>query len=97
METLVATVLIVIIFVLSSLTLNGMFSNTIKSDASQIEVYLNELEYLYQTERLELPHYSQYKNWEVSAERIIYNQEISIEIEAIHDKKVISRKLFENY
>ena len=98
METLVATVLIVIIFMLSSLILNNLFSYTIKSDVSQIETYLNELEYLHETENLQLPYYYDLDEWEVSVEREIQDNKAFIEFEAVNEKmdKKLLRKRFEH-
>ena len=47
METLVASVLIVVVFMISSMILNNLFSNTIKSNTRAIEAHINELQYLY--------------------------------------------------
>ena len=66
METLIATVLIVVVFMLASMILNNLFSNTIKSNTRNVEAYLNELQYLYNNEKLSLPYYNDYKQWNVS-------------------------------
>lgn len=66
METLVATVLLVVIFMLASLILNNLFSNTINSNTDAIDNYLNELEYLYLNEEIEVPFYDDFKNWEIN-------------------------------
>jgi len=66
METLVATVLIVVVFMIASMILNNLFSNTIKSNTRDIDAHLNELCYLYSNDKLNLPYYDDYKQWEVS-------------------------------
>ena len=66
METLVATILILVIFMVSSLVLNNLFSNTIKNNARQITAHLNELEYLYYNEKLTIPHHDDFENWTIS-------------------------------
>ena len=68
METLVATVLIVIVFMLSSMILNNLFSNSINSNTRAIETHLSELQYLYINEKLILPYQGNYKTWKVSIE-----------------------------
>jgi len=85
-ETLVSTVLIVIIFMLSSLILNSLFSNTIKNDFSQIETYMNELEYRYETENLQLPYYDDYNEWNISVQNIAENDGALVEFEAVNSK-----------
>ena len=66
METLVATVLIVVVFMMASMILNNLFSNTIKSNIRGVEAHLNELNYLYLNDKLSLPYYDDYKQWEIS-------------------------------
>ncbi len=72
METLVATILIVLIFMIASMSLNNIFSNSIRYSTTDIEAYLNELEYLNINEKLLLPYNEAYKNWNISidSERI---------------------------
>ncbi len=66
METLVATVLIVVVFMMASMILNNLFSNSIKSNTRDVEAYLSELNYLYLNDKLSLPYYDDYKQWEIS-------------------------------
>lgn len=66
METLVATVLIVIVFMIASMILNNLFSNTIKNNTNDINARLNELQYLYQNEKLILPYTDAYKDWTIT-------------------------------
>jgi len=55
METLVATVLIVVVFMITSLLLNSLFANSQKFKAGNKEAYLHELQYRYQQQQLSLP------------------------------------------
>lgn len=98
METLVATVLIVIIFMLASIILNNIFSNTIKNNTRAIEAYLNELEYLKQNDKLQLPFKNTVEYWDVSVENYTENNQTMIEFEAQNrdTKKTISRQYIEN-
>ncbi|GAA3614532.1 hypothetical protein Q4Q39_02680 [Flavivirga amylovorans] len=84
METLVATVLIVVVFMISSMILNNLFSNTIKNNTRTIDTHLNELEYLYINEQLEIPYQDDFNNWEVSITEYKENQSNKIEFEAIN-------------
>lgn len=66
METLVASVLIVVVFMISSMILNNLFSNVIKNDTRAIDGYLNELQYLYRHHKLTVPYQDDFNHWHVS-------------------------------
>ncbi|WP_239021951.1 hypothetical protein [Pontimicrobium aquaticum] len=66
METLVASVIIITVFILASMILNNLFSNTIKNDKRAINVYLNVLEYKYINNKIDLPFFDDFKNWQIS-------------------------------
>ena len=66
METMVATVLIVIIFTVASLIMNSLIRARSKSNQQEISVYLRKLEYHYVHGTLELPYSDEWKNWEIS-------------------------------
>jgi len=66
METLVATVLIVIIFMISSMLLNNIFSNSIKGKSHFVTERLHQLKYKFRNENLKLPHYENVNEWEFS-------------------------------
>ena len=66
METLVATVLIVIIFMISSMLLNNIFSNSIKGKDHHITERLQQLKYEYKNKKLKLPYYENVEEWEFS-------------------------------
>ncbi|WP_347922478.1 hypothetical protein [Pontimicrobium sp. SW4] len=68
METLVATVLIVIIFMITSAILNNIFSSSIKNSTIEIDAHLNELEYLYKNDKLKLPYENDFNKWNVTLE-----------------------------
>ena len=70
METLVATVLLVVIFMLASMVLNNLFSSTIKGNTKDIEVYLTELEYLYRNDKMVLPYDSDFGPWNIGVETV---------------------------
>ncbi len=66
METLVATVLIVVIFMLSSMLLNSLFANTMVRDNKGIKQELLLLEYQLGHNRFPLPYESEWENWQIS-------------------------------
>ncbi|MEP2236879.1 MAG: hypothetical protein ABJI22_00885 [Maribacter sp.] len=66
METLVATVLIVVIFMISSMVLNNIIATNIRQNTDKVEERMNVLEYQYLHKVLELPYYEEYESWEIS-------------------------------
>jgi len=83
METLVATVLIIVVFMMASLILNNVFGNHIKNDRHAIKNYFNELKYLYLSDQITLPYHNDYNNCEISLE-IVKNEKDYILFEAIN-------------
>lgn len=69
METLVATVLIIVIFMIASLTINNILSISIGKETSKINAHLNELHYNYLHDQIEIPYYEYFEDWDVSIER----------------------------
>jgi len=86
METLIATVLIVIIFMLASMTLNNLFSNTINNSTQAIKTHLNELEYLEKNIQLQLPYTETFQSWNVTIATYKENNKLFIEFEAVNPK-----------
>jgi predicted PurR-regulated permease PerM len=84
METLIATVLIVVVFMISSMILNDVFLNSIKNNTNEIEAYLNELEYLYIHKKLLVPYQDDFNVWQISVERNRENGFNNIVFEAIN-------------
>ncbi|UGU18167.1 hypothetical protein LS482_09835 [Sinomicrobium kalidii] len=66
METLVATVLIVVIFMVTSLILNNLFAGTVKGNTRKIETRFNELEYGLKNNTLKLPYSETFGKWNIS-------------------------------
>jgi len=98
METLVATVLIIIAFMLASMTLNNLFSNTINNSTQAVKGHLNELQYLEKHNQLQLPYKKTFQNWNVTIETYQEDNQSQIEFEAtnLKTKKVITFKYNEN-
>ncbi|WP_456442544.1 hypothetical protein [Psychroserpens sp.] len=97
METLVATVLIVIVFVISSMILNNLFSNSIKNNTQSIENHLNELQYLYLNEKLLIPYHDTLGTWEITIYRFQDKNNHMVEFEATNTttSKSISLESYE--
>ncbi len=83
-ETLVATVLIVIVFMMVSMILNNLFSNTMNNDTQAIENHLNELQYLNEHKKLQLPYLEEYQNWSITISKYKENNSEFTEFEAIN-------------
>lgn len=64
-ETLTASVLIIIVFMIASLSFNNIFTNHMKRDQSAIENRVRELEYLYIHDQLKLPYAEDFGVWEI--------------------------------
>ncbi|MEM9075578.1 MAG: hypothetical protein AAGC43_01000 [Bacteroidota bacterium] len=93
METMVATVLIVVIFMFSSLILNTVFKSSMKNRTLPIRSHLDKLEYLYVNQRVELPYNQIWKGWNVS---MFHNQrEVLVEAEelSVENPRIIQRKI----
>lgn len=65
-ETLIASLIIIIIFTIASLTLNNVFKATIKKDTTLIHYRLNKLNYLIQNNNLPIPYFEEYEEWNIS-------------------------------
>lgn len=66
METMVATVLIVVLFMMSSLLLNTIFASSVSGDKQNINTHLEQLAYRYKTGNLALPHYEEKEEWNIA-------------------------------
>lgn len=82
-ETLVATVIIIVVFMISSMTLNNILSGSIRKETGKINTHLNELHYNYLHNQIEVPYYDSFGDWKVS---IAKSKEVDgmLFIEALH-------------
>lgn len=64
-ETLTASVLIIIVFMVASLSFNNIFTNHTKRDRGVIENRVKELQYLLIHEQIQLPYVEDFGNWEI--------------------------------
>jgi len=64
-EVLMASILIIVIFTIASLSLNNIFKSTIKSNTANIENELGKLQYLYQHKKINNSYRSDFGNWEL--------------------------------
>lgn len=98
METLVASVLTVIVFMIASMILNNLFSNTIKSNTRHIDAHLNELIYMYKNGKLSTPYYDDFNAWEIEIELLKEQQEQKVLFEATQREthQTISKQISAN-
>ncbi|MBW1296908.1 hypothetical protein [Aquimarina litoralis] len=64
-ETLTASVLIIIVFMIASLSFNNIFSNHLSGDRSAIENRIKELEYQVLHQNIKLPYTEDFDTWEI--------------------------------
>lgn len=96
METLIATVLIMVIFVVASMILNNLFSNSIKNNTRAITAKLNEIEYLYINDNINVPFYDDYENWMITMEQIPDSKMIVIKAVNTATDKHIENEICKN-
>lgn len=97
-ETLIATVLIVLIFMVASSVLNNLFFNTIKNDNFKIKAHLNELQYLYINKKIKLPFTEEIDNWSIDITQSQNDAIHYINIEAYNKNtgKTVTEQLLES-
>ena len=97
METLVASVLIVVIFMIASLILNNTFLNNIKNNTNKVDSRINELHYLELNDQLTLPYHETFDYWTISIDQFQENHISILEIEAINTdtNKTIIKQYFD--
>tara|TARA_R110002012_G_scaffold294098_1_gene490026 strand:- start:1840 stop:2175 length:336 start_codon:yes stop_codon:yes gene_type:complete len=97
METMVATVLIVVVFMMSSLLLNTIFTASIIGNTEPISEKLQELEYQYNKGKIVLPYNEDWNDWEIFINSFSPNEATYIQLEAtnINSKKIVSSFIYE--
>ena len=68
-ETMVASVIIVIVFLIASLSVNNIFRGTINSDDSALSNRVNELTYFIKNEKVNIPFYEDNILWDIAVEK----------------------------
>jgi hypothetical protein len=69
LETLIASVLIMIVFGISMVTVGNVLERTVKSNTRSIDNDLNKLEYLYQNGQIETPDVIENGDWRIQIEK----------------------------
>ena len=86
METVIATVIILAVFVVASLILNNTYKGVAQSDTFSIDNRLEELFYLTKYKQLSLPYEETYRNYEIYLHTEVIDEINYIQGEAIHSK-----------
>ncbi|PRX57189.1 hypothetical protein [Flagellimonas meridianipacifica] len=84
METLVATVLIVLVFMASSMILNNLFANSMRQDQNNIRQELLHLQYNYQNGLLEIPYQTRRGDWTIEVNSKRWHQHTQLIYRARH-------------
>lgn len=92
-ETLIASIIIIIVFSIASLTLNNVFKTTIKKDTTLVQFRLNKLSYLLQNNKLHVPYFEEYKGWNISIKSSNNDHKERVIILAKKDSKQIDKIL----
>ena len=94
-EVLVASVLIITVFTIASLTLNNMFKSNIKSNTRVVETRMNELSYMYSHKKIDTKYQEDFNEWRIYFSRQENNNLSLITLEAVQigTNKTISKKL----
>lgn len=69
METLTASVIIIVVFMIASFSFNNIFLNTIKSNDEQLVNRISEIEYLGIHDKLDFPFYEEGAYWVILIEK----------------------------
>ena len=96
-ESLVATVLILIVFVVASLVLNNLIFNSFSRNTHGVETRLEELHYMTRQGQIKLPYREEYKQWRIAIQREEINNQIWLQSAAQHSgngKKIYKNELY---
>ncbi|WP_409557563.1 hypothetical protein [Allomuricauda sp. SCSIO 65647] len=95
METLVATVLIVVVFMTASMVLNNLFANSIQLNDNKIRQELLRLQYQHQNEQLQVPYYAEFGPWQIEVSEIDWQSTTQTVFEASYqsgNKEIVLKK-----
>lgn len=85
-EALVATVLIVVIFMVASTILNNLVLNTYSKKEFIVNYRLNVLEYELQNHKRQVPYSEEYQDWKIVINSKVLNGIDTYEITAVNAK-----------
>ncbi len=93
METMVATILIVIIFMVASLIMNSLMAAQVTANTGNISERLHRLEYQYVNGLLQLPYQEDWNDWSI---RAILEKDINVPVVRLEATHKTSQKNLES-
>jgi len=69
METLSASLIIIVVFMVASLSLNNVFANSLKGDEALLQNRIKELKYFTEQGETLFPFYEEREYWEISGSK----------------------------
>jgi len=99
-ETLVGTTIIIILFIVATLVLNGVFKSVMKNNTLKIDNKIYKLQYLYEHHKIKLPYRDNYENWEIIIFEGEGDNQMIVEIKAENKltKKIrVKKNLYEMF
>lgn len=94
LETLVATALILVIFLVSGLIINNLAKNTIQNNHQSIENELKRLGYFSKHGKINLPYTSDYHNWNVEVRKNTKTGQIEIDAWQKIGSKTLNKTIY---
>ncbi|QLE02052.1 hypothetical protein HX109_10980 [Galbibacter sp. BG1] len=98
METMIATVLIVVVFMISSLVLNNILFNQIHNNTMEIDNHIRVLEYKILNKQLSEPYSEDFNNWQIEIKKKREYQDSILMITMVNSitkKRLIKKKVIE--
>ena len=97
-EVIIATVIIIIIFAIVTLTLNNIIRNTYRTKTDDINNHLNKIVYLYEYGKIQTPFQEYYNDWEIQTNNEKQNNINYLVFTSTHQKskKEISKRIILN-
>lgn len=94
-ETLIATIIIMIVFGIAMMSVTNILENTVKNSASKIDTELNKLTYRYHHGLIKVPDVIQSGQWSVELKKVKEGALDYVLFQATHktNKKVRSKKI----
>jgi len=96
-ETITATTLLILVYVIAGMIVHSILSSTLKNDTSAIDTHLEKLVYQYQVEQPLNPPETNFNDWTISIEKKHEHLIHWIEIRAAHQqtKKVVTKRILD--
>lgn len=94
-ETLIATIIVMIVFGIAMMSVTNILENTVKNSTSAIDIELNKLMYQYHHDLIKVPDTIDYGLWKVDVKTVKEGTLTYVTFEAMHtvNGKVKSKKL----